>query len=141
MPRFLGNSPNDWVSGKYPKCLGIWEIYQKPGYLRNFTNACASGKFPKCLGFWEIPQISSHFRNFQNLKKIPPSNTCCSVSGYLGNFPNIQTFEEFSQIPRNLRNFPETYFNKNVNAVVACKKIHKAALSLKISYSWMFSHI
>jgi len=26
MPGYLGNSPNAWVSGKFPKCLGIWEI-------------------------------------------------------------------------------------------------------------------
>ena len=34
--RNLGNFPNAWVSGKFPKCLGIWEISQVPGYLGNF---------------------------------------------------------------------------------------------------------
>ena len=58
----LGNFPNAWVSGKFsqmpgylgnlPKCLGIWEIYQKPGYLVNLSNAWVSGKFIKCLGIW-----------------------------------------------------------------------------------------
>ena len=46
------------ISSKFTKCLGIWEIPQKPG-----------------LGIWEIFQISSHLRNLQNLKNIQPSNT------------------------------------------------------------------
>ena len=52
--------------GEFYKCLGTSEV---------LSNSRVSGKFPKCLGFWEIPQISSHLRNFQNLKNIPPSNT------------------------------------------------------------------
>jgi len=89
MPGYLGNFPNAWVSGKFPKYMGIWEISQMPGYLGNFTNAWVSGKFPKCLGFRENPQISSHLRNFQNLKNKPPSNTYRNLgNGYLGNFPN-----------------------------------------------------
>ena len=60
MPGYLGNFPNAWVSGKFPrypgiweasqiplKCLGIWEIPQIPVYLGNSPNAWVSGKFPK----------------------------------------------------------------------------------------------
>ena len=54
---YFRNFPNAWVSGKVPKCLGIWETSQMPGYLGKFPNAWVSGKFPKCLGIWEIPQI------------------------------------------------------------------------------------
>ena len=53
----LGNFPHAWISGKFPKCLGIWEISQMPGYLGNFPNAWVSGKFPKCLCICEISQI------------------------------------------------------------------------------------
>ena len=53
-----------------------------PGYLGNFPNAWVSGKFPKCLGFLEIPQISSHLRNFQNLKTIPLSNTYRNLGNF-----------------------------------------------------------
>ena len=34
-PRHLGNSPNVWIFGKFPKCLGILEI---SSHLRNFQN-------------------------------------------------------------------------------------------------------
>ena len=30
MPGYLGNFPNAWVSGKFPKYLGFWEISQMP---------------------------------------------------------------------------------------------------------------
>ena len=50
MPGYLGNFPNAWVSGKFPKCLGIWKIFQMPGYLTNLPNTWVSRKFPKCLG-------------------------------------------------------------------------------------------
>jgi len=36
---YLGIFPNAWVSGKFPKCLGIWEISQMPRHLGNFPNA------------------------------------------------------------------------------------------------------
>ena len=86
-----------------------------PGYLRNVW---VSGKFPKYLGIWEVSQIPRHLRNFQNLKNIPPSNTyrylgnfpnawvsekclgiweISQIPGYLGNFPNTQAFEKFSK--------------------------------------------
>ena len=48
--RNLGNFPNAWISGKFPKCLAIWEISQMHEYLGNFPNAWVSEKFPKCLG-------------------------------------------------------------------------------------------
>ena len=88
MPGYLGNFPNAWVSGKFPKYLQIFEagkflsfwkflkwleIFKIPRHLGNFQNARVSGKFPKCLGSWEISQMP----------------------GYLGNFPNIQSFEKF----------------------------------------------
>ena len=57
MPGYLGNFPNAWVFGEFPKCLGIWEISQMPVYLGNFPNAWVSGKFSKYLGFWEISQM------------------------------------------------------------------------------------
>ena len=41
------NIPNAWVSGKFPKCMGIWEISQMPGYLGNFSSTKAIEKFPK----------------------------------------------------------------------------------------------
>ena len=95
--RNLGNFPNAWISGNFPKCLGIWEISKilkkiQPSntcrYLGNFPDTQAFGKFPrypgiweasqiplKCLGIWEIPQMPGYLGNFQNLKNIQPSNT------------------------------------------------------------------
>jgi len=35
MPGYLVNLSNAWVSGKFIKCLGIWEIYQMPRFLVN----------------------------------------------------------------------------------------------------------
>ena len=81
MPGYLGNFPNAWVFGKFPKCQGIWEISPMSRFLGNFPNAwvsgkfpncLVSGKFPKCLGIWEISQIPRHLRNFQIFKKYPP---------------------------------------------------------------------
>ena len=93
MPRYLGNFPNAWVSGKFPKCLGFgeisqisshlrtfqnlkiyhpqipigtWEISQMPENLGNFPNAWVSGKYPKCLGIWEIYQMPGYLGNFPN---------------------------------------------------------------------------
>ena len=47
MQENLGNFPNNWVSGKFSKCLGIWE----------FLKCLGIWEFLKCLGVWEIPQI------------------------------------------------------------------------------------
>ena len=33
----FGNFPNAWVSGKFPKWLGILEIIQMSGYLENIS--------------------------------------------------------------------------------------------------------
>ena len=35
MPRYLGNFPNAWVSGKFPKCLGFWENPQIPIFVKS----------------------------------------------------------------------------------------------------------
>jgi len=43
----LGNFPNAWVYGKFPECLGIWEISQMPGFLENSLNIQSFEKFPK----------------------------------------------------------------------------------------------
>ena len=45
MTGYLGNFP-DRVSGKFPRYLGIWEISQIPGHLGNSPNAWVSWKFP-----------------------------------------------------------------------------------------------
>ena len=74
-------------------------------YVRNFPNTWVSGKFPKCLGFWEIPQIVSHLRNFQNLNNIPPANSYGNL-GIFGNFPNAWVSKKISQMPGYLENFP-----------------------------------
>jgi len=55
--RNLINFPNAWVSGKFLKCLGVWEISQMPEYLGNFSKAWVSGKFPKNPGILEISKI------------------------------------------------------------------------------------
>ena len=39
MPGYLRNV---WVSGKFPKYMGIWEISQITGYLGNFQNIWVS---------------------------------------------------------------------------------------------------
>jgi len=41
-----GNFQDTQAIGEFPKCLGIWEISQMPGYLGYFPNAWVSGKFP-----------------------------------------------------------------------------------------------
>ena len=71
------NFPNTWVSGKFPKYLGLGNFQNLKNippsntyrYLGNFPNAWVS---EKCLGIWEIPR---YLGNFQNLKNIPLSNT------------------------------------------------------------------
>ena len=75
---------------KFPKYLGIWEIYQMCGYL---------GISPNALIFWEIPQISSYLRNLQNLKNIPPSNSCMQEFGKFREFPKCLGIWEICQIP------------------------------------------
>ena len=59
--RYLGNFPDTQAFGK---------LHRYP------SNAWVFGKFPKCLGIWEIPQMPGYLGNFQNLKNIQPSNTC-----------------------------------------------------------------
>jgi len=41
MPGYLGSFPNSWVSGKFSKCLGIWEFSQMPILIKN-VNAVVS---------------------------------------------------------------------------------------------------
>ena len=88
-----------------------------PGYLGNFPNAWVTGKFPKCLGFYEISQVPRHFKNFHNLKKIPPSNIYRNLRNFpnawvFGKFPRYPDIWEISKIPRHLGNFPNTCFIK-----------------------------
>ena len=80
--------------------IGIWGISQMPGYLGNLPNSWVSGQFPKCLGSWEIPQISSHLRNFQNLKLYHPQIPkgiwgISQMPVYLGNFPIVWVSGKF----------------------------------------------
>ena len=110
---YLGIFPNAWVSGNFPKCLGIWEISQIPtsiwglyffkfleisqiprhlgnfpnthvfeGYLGIFSNAWVPGKFPKCLGIWEISQIPTGIWGLYIFKILEISQ----ILGYLRNF-------------------------------------------------------
>jgi len=46
----MGNSPNTWESGEFPKCLEIWEIPKIPGNLGNSQNSWESVKSPNT---WE----------------------------------------------------------------------------------------
>ena len=88
IPGYLGNFPNGWVSGKYPKCLFFGKFLRCPNFLfLNFSNAWVFGKFPKCQislisGIWEISQMTRFLENSQ-------------MPGYLGNFPNDQVFGKF----------------------------------------------
>jgi len=83
------------------------------GYLENFSNAWVSGKFPKCLGICEISQVTRHLRNFQNLKNIPPSNTYRNLGNFpnawvSAKFPKCLGIWEISQMPGYLGNFSST---------------------------------
>ena len=73
------NLPNAWVSRKFPKCLGIWETSQMPGYLKNFPNAWVSGKFSKCLGIWQISQILGYLGNLPNAWVSGKSPKCLGI--------------------------------------------------------------
>jgi len=42
----FGNFSNDWIFGESPKNLGIWEMPQMSLYLGNSPNAWVSWKFP-----------------------------------------------------------------------------------------------
>ena len=72
--------PKYLLSGKFPKCVGIWKISQMPGYLENippqitigisqmpgylgnFPHSSVSVKFPKCLGIQEISQMPGYLQ-------------------------------------------------------------------------------
>ena len=102
----------------------IWGISRMPGYLGNFPNAWVSGKFPKCLGFGEISQIFSHLRTFQNLKNIPPSNTYRNFGNFpnawvSGNFPNAWVSGKFPKCLGLCEISQMPILKKNVNAVVS----------------------
>jgi len=76
MPVNLRNFPKAWVSGKFPKCLAIWEISQISGFLGNFPNASKfAGNFLVFLKFPSgISRILGIWKNFQiprNLGKSP----------------------------------------------------------------------
>ena len=94
-------SPNAWESGKFSKCLGIWEISQLPRFME---------LFPKYPIIWEIfkilkiyhPQIPK--RNLGNLGNSP-------IAWESGKFPKQCIFQL-----RKFPNFPNTQgFLKNVN--------------------------
>ena len=144
MPRFLGNSPNiqsfenfqnlknippsnSQVSGKFPKCLSIWEISQMPRFLGNSSNIQSFEIFPKSqkystlkfLGIWEISQMPWYLKIFPNawvygkFRKFLGIWEISKIPRHLGN-PNTQTFGEFPkylgfweipQISSHLRNF------------------------------------
>ena len=72
------NFPNPWVSGKFPKCLGICGISQIPGYLGNFSNAWVYRKFSKWLGIWGISQMPGYLGNFPNTYSNK-KRKCCRV--------------------------------------------------------------
>jgi len=46
MTGYLGNFPDTQAFGKFPRYPGIWEIFQIPRDLGNSPNAWVSWKFP-----------------------------------------------------------------------------------------------
>ena len=144
LPGYLVNFQNTWVYGKFPKCLGIWEISQMAGYLGNFPNAWVSGKFPNCLGFWEIPQISRHLRNFKIFKiyhpQIPTGIWGISQNAWVsGKVLKWLGFWEIPQISRYLRNFQNlkniplsnTYRNLEIPKYLGISEISQMPIKCK----------
>ena len=78
MTGYLGNFPDTQAFGKFPSYPDIWEISQIPGHLGNSPNAWVSWKFPVIweiskilkiyhppisVGIWEISQIPRQLEN------------------------------------------------------------------------------
>ena len=83
------NFSSDYISGKFPKCLGIWEISE--------------------IGIWGIPQISLlpigvwvHLKDLEisqiDFLKLKNRTLSDSLRNF-GNFPDSQAFWEFPRFP------------------------------------------
>ena len=139
MPGYLGNFPNAWVSGKFPKYSVIWEISKilKIYHFENSPNSCESGKLPKYLDIWGISHIDRHLEKY-TISRIP------QMPGNLGNpkfrresgdnlFLSFRKFLkcldiwEISKIPKYLAN---SYFLEKYNC---CRVMGVTALLLLIS--------
>ena len=93
MTEYLGNSPNVWIFGKFPKGLDFWELSQMSGYLgnylylrnklpldslrnlENFPDSWLFGEFPRYPGVWEILQIPRYLGNFLYFQALGNTQT------------------------------------------------------------------